>query len=63
VEIGIGLINRVAQQLNAFYFSMPIKGVIAALMLAILVSFWADALRDHITGWSRLLPAWDAAWR
>jgi type III secretion protein T len=63
IELGIGLINRVASQLNAFYFSMPIKAVTAALMVAVLTSFWIDVLRDHVRDLAGLLGQWNAAWR
>jgi type III secretion protein T len=63
IELGIGLINRVASQLNAFYFSMPIKAVTAALMVAVLMSFWLDVLRDHVRDLPQLLGSWHAAWR
>jgi type III secretion protein T len=62
-ELGVGLINRVAQQLNAFYFAMPIKGVIAALMVALLMSFWVDSIKTFYAGLRGLLPAWDAVLR
>jgi type III secretion protein T len=63
IELGIGLINRVASELNAFYFAMPIKAVTAALMVAVLLSFWIDVLHDHIGDLGQLLGKWDSAWR
>jgi type III secretion protein T len=42
IDLGFGLVNRVVPQLNVFFFTMPIKGVLAALMLAIYLSSLAD---------------------
>jgi type III secretion protein T len=63
VELGIGLVNRVASELNAFYFAIPIKAATAALMVAVLLSFWVDALRDGMRELSQVLPPWNAVWR
>jgi type III secretion protein T len=63
IEMGIGLINRVASELNAFYFAIPIKAVTAALMVAVLLSFWVDVLRDGVRQLSQVLPQWNAVWR
>jgi type III secretion protein T len=62
-ELAVGLVNRVTPQLNSFYFAMPVKGVLAILMLVALVSFWTDALRGAAAELRNLLPAWDAALR
>jgi type III secretion protein T len=62
-ELAVGLINRVTPQLNAFYFSMPIKGTLALLMLAALASFWVDALRGAVAALPGLLAPWQAVWR
>jgi type III secretion protein T len=62
-ELAVGLINRVAPQLNSFYFSMPIKGVLAILMLVALISFWGDALRSAFVGMRGLLGSMDGAMR
>jgi type III secretion protein T len=63
IELGIGLINRVASQLNAFYFAMPIKAITAALMVAVLLSFWVDVLHDEVQKLNQLLGNWNAALR
>jgi type III secretion protein T len=63
IEMGIGLINRVASELNAFYFSIPIKAVTAALLVALLLSFWVDVLRDGVRQLSQLMPNWNLVWR
>jgi type III secretion protein T len=62
-ELAVGLVNRVTPQLNSFYFSMPIKGVLAILMLAALVSHWIDALGGVFAGMRGLLTSWDAVLR
>ncbi len=56
VELGIGLINRVAPQLNSFYFSMPIKALAALLMLALLLSHLTDVVQDHFVKMQNILP-------
>jgi type III secretion protein T len=63
IEMGIGLINRVASELNAFYFAIPIKAVTAALMVAVLLSFRVDVLRDGVRQLSQLLAQWNVVWR
>jgi type III secretion protein T len=62
-ELAVGLVNRITPQLNSFYFSMPIKGTLAIVMLAALVSHWIDALRGAVAGLRGLLLPWDAVWR
>lgn len=48
LEVGIGMIGRVAPQLNVFFFSVPIKCVVAALMLAVSLTYLLDFARDHL---------------
>ncbi|HGB5371848.1 TPA: flagellar biosynthetic protein FliR, partial [Salmonella enterica subsp. diarizonae serovar 61:l,v:z35] len=36
-DLALGLLNRSAQQLNVFFFSMPLKSILVLLML--LISF------------------------
>lgn len=62
-ELAVGLVNRITPQLNSFYFSMPIKGVLAILMLAAMTSQWVDALRGATATLRGLLAPWDAVWR
>ncbi len=63
VEIGIGLINRAAQQLNTFYFSLPIKAVTAVLILALLLAHLVDVVRADIGQSKGLLQKLDSVWR
>ena len=63
VELGIGLVNRTAPQLNTFYFSMPIKAVTALLVLALMLSHVVDIVREDIGHASGLLQRLDPAWR
>jgi type III secretion protein T len=56
VEIGVGLLNRVAPQLNSFYFSMPIKAAAAVLMLALVISHFADVVHSQYVQAQTLLP-------
>ncbi len=63
VELGIGLVNRAAQQLDTFYFSMPIKALTALLVLALMLSHLADVVRSSIGESSGLLQKLDSVWR
>lgn len=63
VELGIGLVNRAAPQLNAFYFALPVKALTALLVLALLLAHWADVLRVRFAGSDSVLPALDRVWR
>lgn len=55
VDLGFGLLNRVVPQLNVFFFTMPIKGVLAALMLALYLSYLADIAAGQLAGFGALL--------
>jgi len=48
IDISFGVINRVVPQLNVFFFTMPIKGALAALMIALYLSFVADVVSGQI---------------
>jgi len=48
VELGIGLVGRVAPQLNVFVFTQPIKSLVANLMLLLFLYFLYDALQDFL---------------
>lgn len=63
VELGIGLINRAAPQLNAFYFAMPIKAVAALLMLALCLAHLVDVFRSQIEASQGLLEPLDRVWQ
>jgi type III secretion protein T len=47
-ELGLGLVNRFAPQLNVFSLAMPIKGALAVLMLVTFLSFLYDSLRQFL---------------
>jgi type III secretion protein T len=49
IDLGFGLINRVVPQLNVFYFTMPIKAAVAALMIAIYLSYVAEVVTAQMT--------------
>jgi type III secretion protein T len=49
IDFGFGLVSRVVPQLNVFYFTMPIKGALAALMIALYLSYLADVVTGQIT--------------
>lgn len=44
IEMGFGLLNRVMPQLNVFFFTLPLKGALAALMIAVYASWLADVI-------------------
>lgn len=48
VEMGLGLVSRIAPQLNVFFFSVPIKCVVAALMLALCMGYLLDFTRGQV---------------
>jgi type III secretion protein T len=47
IDFGFGLVSRVVPQLNVFFFTMPIKGALTAVMLALYLSF----VSDIVAGW------------
>ena len=60
IDLGFGLVGRAVPQLNVFFFTMPLKGALAALMLALYLSYLADIAGAQISGlqvWlQRLVP-------
>lgn len=48
VELGLGLINRVAPQLNVFVFSQPLKSLLATLMMMLFLFFVYDSLVEFL---------------
>lgn len=48
VELGMGLINRVAPQLNVFVFSQPLKSLLATLMMLLFLFFVYESLQDFL---------------
>ncbi len=61
VDLCFGLINRVVPQLNVFFFTMPIKGILAAMMVALFLSYLAETVAAQVASMSplvdRLAPA------
>jgi len=47
-EIGLGLVNRFAPQLNVFIFSLPLKSYLATLMLLLFLMFIFDLLQGFL---------------
>ncbi len=47
-ELGMGLIGRVAPQLNVFFVSQPLKSLLATLMLVLFLYFVYDSLREFL---------------
>jgi type III secretion protein T len=48
VELGMGLVNRAAPQLNVFVFSQPLKSLLATLMLTLFLFFVYDSLVEFL---------------
>lgn len=48
VELGMGLISRVAPQLNVFVFSQPLKSLLATLMLILFLFFVYESLQEFL---------------
>jgi type III secretion protein T len=48
VELGMGLISRVAPQLNVFVFSQPLKSLLATLMMVLLLFFVYESLQQFL---------------
>ncbi len=48
VELGIGLIGRVAPQLNVFVFSQPVKSLLATFMMLLFLTFVYESLSEFL---------------
>jgi type III secretion protein T len=48
VELGLGLINRVAPQLNVFVFAQPVKSLLATLMTYLFLYFVYESLQEFL---------------
>lgn len=48
VELGLGLVGRVAPQLNVFDFSQPLKSLLATLMLMLSLFFVYESLQEFL---------------
>lgn len=48
VELGMGLIGRVAPQLNVFVFSQPLKSLLATLMMILFLFFVYESLHQFL---------------
>jgi type III secretion protein T len=60
IDLGFGLVGRVVPQLRVFFFTMPLKGALAALMIALYLSYLADVALAQVSaaqnGLQRLIP-------
>jgi type III secretion protein T len=60
VDLGFGLVGRLVPQLNVFFFTMPLKAALAAVMIALYLSYLADIVSGQLTdlqGWlQHLMP-------
>jgi type III secretion protein T len=50
IDIGFGLVGRVLPQLPVFFFTMPLKGAVAVLMIALYLSYLADIAGAQVSG-------------
>ncbi len=48
IDLGMGFLNRFAQQFNVFALSMPIKSVAATLVVILLLPLFAEALMTNL---------------
>lgn len=48
VELGLGLVSRVAPQLNVFVFSQPLKSLLATLMMLLFLFFVYESLQEFL---------------
>jgi len=48
VELGMGLIGRVAPQLNVFVFAQPLKSLLATLMMMLFLFFVYESLQEFL---------------
>ena len=48
VELGMGLIGRVAPQLNVFVFSQPLKSLLATLLMLLFLYFIYESLQEFL---------------
>lgn len=63
LELGIGMVNRIAPQVETFYFSQPIKAVMAMLLLALVLAYQADAMRAELSASRGLVDTLDRTLR
>lgn len=49
IDFGFGLVSRVVPQLNVFFFTMPIKGALSAVMLALYLSYVSDIVATQLS--------------
>ena len=61
VELGFGMLNRVAQQFELFYFTMPIKAFLAILLIALMLAHLIDVFRDELGERSSLIQDLESA--
>jgi type III secretion protein T len=57
VELGLGLVNRAAPQLNVFSIAMPVKAALAALVFAVSFSHFTDAITAHLASMANWLTS------
>jgi type III secretion protein T len=50
IELGLGLLNRSLPQLNVFSLSMPIKMLVAILLIVLALSYLSDLMMQFVSG-------------
>lgn len=63
VELGIGFLNRISQQFETFYFSMPIKAILATLLIVLTLAHMIDLYRAELAERSNLTQHLDSSMR
>jgi len=48
VDVGMGLVSRIAPQLNVFVFAQPLKSLLATLMLLLFLFFLYSSLQEFL---------------
>jgi type III secretion protein T len=61
VELGIGMLNRISPQFETFYFSLPIKAILAVLLIALTMAHMVDLYRDELGERSDLIEGLDSS--
>lgn len=62
-ELGLGLVNRFAPQLQVFFLAMPIKSALAILVLVLYTQALFDYGSELLTHLRDTLPFYDQHWR
>jgi type III secretion protein T len=62
-ELALGLIGRIAPQLNVFELALTVKSLVAALLMPLYALFVVGHLREHLAGLAELPATFDGLLR